>query len=70
MDRLIKMYGEHREMGVPPEVEAAWLHHRFARIHPFQEDLKLRSYFGFQVVETAKAMRYFAEGLAAWQERV
>lgn len=37
MDRLIEMHLEHAEMGVPPEVEAAWLHHRFVAIHPFQD---------------------------------
>lgn len=37
MDRLIVMHGEHSEMGVPPEVEAAWLHPRFSQIHPFQD---------------------------------
>lgn len=35
MDRLIEMHRGHA--GVPPEVEAAWLHHRFAQIHPFQD---------------------------------
>ena len=37
MDRLLAMHREHGEMGVPPEVEAAWLHHRFVQIHPFQD---------------------------------
>ncbi len=37
MDRLLKMHLEHGERGVPPEVEAAWLHHRFTQIHPFQD---------------------------------
>ncbi len=35
MDRLIDLHGAHS--GVAPEVEAAWLHHRFTRIHPFQD---------------------------------
>jgi len=35
MDRLIQLHLEH--IGVPPEVEAAWLHHRFTQIHPFQD---------------------------------
>lgn len=35
MDRLIAMYHDHAD--VAPEVEAAWLHHRFAQIHPFQD---------------------------------
>ena len=37
MDRLLAMHQEHGDRGVPPEVEAAWLHHRFAQIHPFQD---------------------------------
>ena len=35
MDRLLELYLAHD--GVAPEVEAAWLHHRFTRIHPFQD---------------------------------
>jgi len=31
------MHKEHQQKGVPPEIEAAWLHHRFAQIHPFQD---------------------------------
>ena len=34
MDRLIAMHLSH---DASPEVEAAWLHHRFAQIHPFQD---------------------------------
>ncbi len=37
MDKLIAMHLEHTKMGVSPEVEAAWLHHRFTQIHPFQD---------------------------------
>ena len=37
MDRLIAMHLAHAEVGVPAEVEAAWLHHRFSQIHPFQD---------------------------------
>ena len=37
MDRLVSLHSEHNEIGVAPEVEAAWLHHRFAQIHPFQD---------------------------------
>ena len=29
MDRLIEMHYEHIRQGVSPEIEAAWLHHRF-----------------------------------------
>ncbi|HTQ12060.1 MAG TPA: Fic family protein, partial [Fimbriimonadaceae bacterium] len=35
MDRLVAMHLSHA--GVPPEVEAGWLHHRFTQIHPFQD---------------------------------
>ena len=35
MDRLIELHFAHD--GVAPEVEAAWLHHRFTQIHPFQD---------------------------------
>lgn len=37
MDRLIEMHKEHEIKNVPPEVKAAWLHHRFTQIHPFQD---------------------------------
>ena len=37
MDRLIAMHHEHQGRQVPPEIEAAWLHHRFSQIHPFQD---------------------------------
>jgi len=37
MDRLIAMHLEHDQQGVPPEIEAAWLRHRFSQIHPFQD---------------------------------
>lgn len=37
MDRLIDLHAQHIVAGVPPEVEAAWLHHRFTQIHPFQD---------------------------------
>lgn len=35
MDRLLEMHAGHGE--IEPEVEAAWLHHRFTQIHPFQD---------------------------------
>ena len=35
MDRLIEMHRAHEK--IAPEVEAAWLHHRFTQIHPFQD---------------------------------
>lgn len=37
MDRLVAMHDEHTQAGVAAEVEAAWLHHRFSQIHPFQD---------------------------------
>ena len=35
MDQLVGMHLAHD--GIAPEVEAAWLHHRFTQIHPFQD---------------------------------
>ncbi|HKQ77107.1 MAG TPA: Fic family protein [Blastocatellia bacterium] len=37
VDRLIVLHQEHQQKSAPPEIEAAWLHHRFAQIHPFQD---------------------------------
>lgn len=37
MDRMCDLHKQHIETGVAPEVEAAWLHHRFSSIHPFQD---------------------------------
>jgi len=37
MDRLIEMHDEHIVLEVPPDLQAAWLHHRFIQIHPFQD---------------------------------
>ena len=37
MDRLLEIHHAHRGRGLPTEVEAAWLHHGFVRIHPFQD---------------------------------
>ena len=38
MDRLLEMYHRHeRERALPAPVEAAWLHHRFVQIHPFED---------------------------------
>lgn len=37
MEMLLRLHEEHRIAGVRPEVEAAWLHHRFTQIHPFQD---------------------------------
>jgi len=37
IERLLAMHAEHGKLGVPVEVEAAWLHHRFTQIHPYQD---------------------------------
>lgn len=37
MDRLVALHQNHTAMKVPPDIEAAWLHHRFTQIHPFQD---------------------------------
>ncbi|ODA36479.1 Fic family protein [Planctopirus hydrillae] len=37
MDQLVEWHRKHLETGVPPDIEAAWLHHRFTLIHPFED---------------------------------
>ncbi len=37
MENLIACHKKHEDNNVPPEVSAAWLHHRFTQIHPFQD---------------------------------
>ncbi len=37
MDELVRVYSEHQTRGIPVEVDAAWLHHRFTQIHPFAD---------------------------------
>ena len=37
MDQLVAMHLRHQEAGIAPEIEAAWLHHRFTQIHPFAD---------------------------------
>lgn len=37
MSRLLQMHNRHLDESAPPEVEAAWLHHRFTQIHPFHD---------------------------------
>ncbi len=37
MDELVRLHEQHQDREVMPEVEAAWLHHRFAQIHPFTD---------------------------------
>lgn len=37
MDRLIEMHRAHTASEIDPIAESAWLHHRFTRVHPFQD---------------------------------
>ncbi|MCI0423233.1 MAG: Fic family protein, partial [Acidobacteria bacterium] len=37
IENLISLHHEHEKTAVPPDVEAAWLHHRFSLIHPFTD---------------------------------
>jgi Fic family protein len=37
MDRMIALHEQHLSKGVAAEVEAAWLHHVFTQIHPFED---------------------------------
>jgi len=37
MDKLIDLHLKHVDLEIPPEIESAWLHHRFTQIHPFQD---------------------------------
>lgn len=37
MEALVRWHLIHENDGISPEVEAAWLHHRFTQIHPFQD---------------------------------
>ena len=37
MSRLFELYADIRTRNLPAHVEAAWLHHRFVRTHPFQD---------------------------------
>jgi hypothetical protein len=37
MDRLVSVHADQIKTAVPSEVQAAWLHHRFTQIHPFQD---------------------------------
>ena len=37
MDKLCELHQLHNKESVAPEVEAAWLHHAFTCIHPFQD---------------------------------
>ncbi|MEW5828749.1 MAG: Fic family protein [Chloroflexota bacterium] len=35
MEKIVELFNNHRR--IPPEINAAWLHHRFTQIHPFQD---------------------------------
>jgi Fic family protein len=37
MDNLLALHRKHMEQKIPPDIEAAWLHHRFSLIHPFTD---------------------------------
>ena len=37
MERLVAGQNRYHELGVSPDVLAAWVHHRFTQIHPFQD---------------------------------
>jgi Fic family protein len=37
MDRLLELHRQHEALGASPEISAAWLHHRFVQIHPFED---------------------------------
>ena len=37
LDRLLEFHHAHADWNLPAEVEAAWLHHEFVRVHPFQD---------------------------------
>ena len=37
MDAFLEIHHSHADRNLPTEVEAAWLHHAFVRIHPFQD---------------------------------
>ena len=37
MERLLALHAQHEKESVPVEIQAAWLHHRFTQIHPYQD---------------------------------
>ncbi|MDR0622769.1 MAG: Fic family protein [Deltaproteobacteria bacterium] len=37
ISRLLHLHEDHINKNVPIEIEAAWFHHRFIQIHPFQD---------------------------------
>lgn len=37
MERLVELHTQHARSEHPPDLSAAWLHHRFIQIHPFED---------------------------------
>jgi Fic family protein len=37
MESLLALHEKQKKRGIPIEIEAAWLHHRLAQIHPYQD---------------------------------
>jgi Fic family protein len=37
MENLVRWHLEHERQGLAPEVSAAWLHHRFTQVHPYED---------------------------------
>ena len=37
MEQLMQWYAQYNRDSMPPEILAAWFHHRFTQIHPFQD---------------------------------
>ncbi len=37
MEQFLAFHESHPGLDLAPELEAAWLHHEFVRIHPFQD---------------------------------
>ncbi len=75
MDRLMEMHHAYVAAGVAPDVSAAWLHHRFTQIHPFQDgngrvaraiaSLVLIAARWFPLVVTSKDRAQYIEALGA-----
>ncbi|MDR1038518.1 MAG: Fic family protein [Deltaproteobacteria bacterium] len=56
MERLLAMHASHASDSVPPDIEAAWLHHRFIQIHPFQDG-------NGRIARALASMEYMKSGL-------
>ncbi|MDR1038781.1 MAG: Fic family protein [Deltaproteobacteria bacterium] len=55
IDRLLAMHAKHQKYAVPSDIEAAWLHHRFVQIHPFQDG-------NGRVARVLAALEYIKDG--------